>query len=161
MKLYWAKVWTIIILWERSFVRTLGTSSVWNTLRFFSCEGDGDQENVTPDLLIMNVRSLPHCALDRLSGFQTGWPLRSVPLQHCSGPELVGWCSLGHWCCLCVSLQTGSPPGRLEKKQHSLQCSFWDFSELLLYSPKQNWFTVLTPCGISFQVWSWKHDAGV
>lgn len=37
-----------------------------------------------------------HCALDRRSRSQTGWPLQFVPLQRCSGPARVGWCSLGH-----------------------------------------------------------------
>lgn len=57
----------------------------------------------------------PRCAPGRRWGSRTGWPRRCGPLPRCSGPAQAGWCSLGRWCCLCVSSQTGSPPDRLTK----------------------------------------------
>lgn len=57
----------------------------------------------------------PRCAPGRRWGSRTGWPRRCGPLLRCSGPAQAGWGSLGHWCCLCVSSQTGSPPDRLTK----------------------------------------------
>lgn len=61
-----------------------------------------------------SVRNSPRCAPGRRSGSRPGWPLQCGPRPRCSGPAQAGWCSLGHWCCLCVSSQTGSPPGRLK-----------------------------------------------
>lgn len=89
---------------------------VWGRLLcFIKIHKDGKATKKMLWSVFVKVRKLPHCALDRLSWSQIGWPLQSVPLRHCSGPVQVGWCSLGHWCCLCVSSQTGSPLGRLEK----------------------------------------------